>query len=62
MGTVHRAYRYGKDYPAFTGKDLSKRRPFKLGVPIAMGQIAACLFGQCCIIVPRAFCTLPKVV
>jgi hypothetical protein len=31
VGTVHRAYRYGKDYPAFTGKDLSKRRPFKLG-------------------------------
>jgi hypothetical protein len=31
VGTVHRAYRYGKDYPAFQGKDLSKRRPFKLG-------------------------------
>jgi hypothetical protein len=31
VGTVHRAYRYGKDFPAFTGKDLSKRRPFNLG-------------------------------
>ncbi len=33
VGTVHRAYRYGKDYPAFKGKDLSKRQPFKLGCP-----------------------------
>jgi hypothetical protein len=31
VGTVHRSYRYGKDYPAFKGKDLSKRQPFKLG-------------------------------
>jgi hypothetical protein len=31
LGTVHRSYRYGKDFPAFKGKDLSKRRPFKLG-------------------------------
>jgi hypothetical protein len=30
-GSVHRAYRYGLDYPAFEGKDLSLRRPFKLG-------------------------------
>jgi hypothetical protein len=30
-GTVHRAYRYGKDYPAFKGRDLNKREPFKLG-------------------------------
>jgi hypothetical protein len=30
-GSVHRAYRYGLDYPAFKGKDLSQRRPFKLG-------------------------------
>lgn len=29
--SIHRAYRYGVDYPAFKGKDLSKRRPFKLG-------------------------------
>ena len=32
-GSVHRSYRYGLDYPAFKGKDLSKRRPFKLGCP-----------------------------
>jgi hypothetical protein len=31
VGTVHRAYRYGKDYPVFKGKDLNHRRPFKLG-------------------------------
>jgi hypothetical protein len=31
VGTIHRAYRYGKDFPAFKGKDLSKRRPFKMG-------------------------------
>jgi len=31
VGTVHRSYRYGLDYPAFKGKDLSQRRPFKLG-------------------------------
>jgi hypothetical protein len=30
-GTAHRSYRYGLDYPAFKGKDLSQRRPFKLG-------------------------------
>lgn len=24
---IHRVYRYGKDYPAFAGKDLSKSRP-----------------------------------
>jgi hypothetical protein len=30
-GSVHRAYRYGMDYPAFAGKDLSRRQPFKLG-------------------------------
>jgi hypothetical protein len=29
--SIHRAYRYGSDYPAFKGKDLSNRRPFKLG-------------------------------
>lgn len=28
---IHRAYRYGADHPAFKGKDLSQRRPFKLG-------------------------------
>jgi hypothetical protein len=32
-GSVHRAYRYGIDYPGLKGKDLSKRRPFKLGCP-----------------------------
>jgi hypothetical protein len=30
-GTVHRSHRYGLDYPALKGKDLSQRRPFKLG-------------------------------
>lgn len=30
-GSVHRSYRYGIDYPAFKGKDLNQRRPFKLG-------------------------------
>jgi hypothetical protein len=30
-GTVHRSYRYGLDFPAFKGRDLSQRRPFKLG-------------------------------
>ena len=32
-GSVHRAYRYGLDHAAFKGKDLSQRRPFKLGCP-----------------------------
>jgi hypothetical protein len=30
-GTVHRSYRYAPDHPAFQGKDLTQRRPFKLG-------------------------------
>jgi hypothetical protein len=30
-GSVHRSYRYAPDYPAFKGKDLTQRRPFKLG-------------------------------
>ncbi len=29
--SIHRAYRYGVDYAAFKGKDLSQRKPFKLG-------------------------------
>jgi hypothetical protein len=29
--TIHRAYRYGKDYPAFQGKDLSKKELFVPG-------------------------------
>jgi hypothetical protein len=29
--SAHRTYRYGQDYAAFKGKDLSQRRPFKLG-------------------------------
>jgi len=28
---VHRVYRYGNDFPAFKGKDLSKGKPFKQG-------------------------------
>jgi hypothetical protein len=31
VDTIHRAYRYGKDYAGLKGKDLSQRRPFKLG-------------------------------
>jgi hypothetical protein len=31
ISSIHRAYRYGLDYPAFKDKDLSQRRPFKLG-------------------------------
>jgi hypothetical protein len=32
-GTLHRAYRYGVDFPGLKGKDLSQRKPFKLGCP-----------------------------
>jgi hypothetical protein len=31
---IHRAYRYPKDYPAFTGKNLSNRRPFREDCPV----------------------------
>jgi len=30
---IHRAYRYGKDYPGLEGKDLSKRKPLAAGCP-----------------------------
>jgi hypothetical protein len=31
VDTIHRAYRYGKEFPGLQGKDLSQRRPFKQG-------------------------------
>jgi hypothetical protein len=31
LTTLHRAYRYGKDYPGLAGKDLSKKEPLAKG-------------------------------
>ncbi len=33
LNTVHRAYRYSADYPAFQGKDLNKSLPFMQNAP-----------------------------
>jgi hypothetical protein len=30
---IHRAYRYGKDYPGFKGKDLSAKTPLAKACP-----------------------------
>ncbi|HSW39779.1 MAG TPA: aryl-sulfate sulfotransferase [Acidobacteriota bacterium] len=30
---IHRAYRYGKDFPGFAGKDLSRKTPLAKGCP-----------------------------
>lgn len=33
FSNLHRAYRYGKDYPGLAGKDLSKKEPLAKGCP-----------------------------
>jgi hypothetical protein len=39
--TMHRAYRYGKDYPGLKGKDLSKKEPFVPGGCFEMWKLYA---------------------
>jgi len=38
---MHRAYRYGKDYPGLKGKDLSKKEPFVPGGCFEMWKLYA---------------------